>query len=221
MRPRRTRIHRQSRAWRSLAASLALLLAASGCTIPESFAPWDPFAPRPRAQPPSSSTTEIREYRIGVPDRLEMTVWQHPDVSGPLLVRNDGKVSVPLMGDIQAAGLTPTELAEKIRLALSDFISDPRVDIAVTEMRSQVASVIGGGVVRSGQIELQRNTRVIEAIAAMGGLTAFAKKRDIRILRNTEQGQVEYRFDYTAFIRGEDPDSNLLLEPGDTVIVPD
>jgi len=215
MRPNRTRSPRWARAWRCLSGSLALLLIANGCAV------WDPFAPAPLPPAKRAGGTEIREYRIGVPDRLEMTVWQHPDVSGPLLVRNDGKVSVPLMGDIQAAGLTPTELAEKIRTALSDFISDPRVDIAVTEMRSQVASVIGGGVVRSGQIELQRNTRVIEAIAAMGGLTAFAKKRDIRILRNTAHGQVEYRFDYTAFIRGEAPDSNLLLEPGDTVIVPD
>lgn len=221
MRPNRTRPLGWARAWRCLSGSLALLLIASGCAIPDSFAPWDPFAPAPRPPAPRPNETEIRNYRIGVPDRLEMTVWQHPDVSGPLLVRNDGKVSVPLMGDIQAAGLTPTELAEKIRAALSDFISSPRVDIAVTEMRSQVASVIGGGVVRSGQIELQRNTRVIEAIASMGGLTAFAKKRDIRILRNTKHGQVEYRFDYTAFIRGENPESNLLLEPGDTIIVPD
>jgi polysaccharide export outer membrane protein len=163
----------------------------------------------------------VDEYRIGVPDLLELTVWQHPDVSGPILVRRDGKVSVPLMGDIQAEGFTPAELSKQIRTALSDYISNPRVDVAVTEMRSQVASVIGGGVVRSGQVELQRNTRVIEAIAAMGGLTPFAKKRRIRILRNTPDGQVEYNFDYTAFIRGDAPDSNFLLEPGDTIIVPD
>ena len=171
-------------------------------------------------QAPRSQQT-VREYRIGVPDLLELTVWQHPDVSGSLLVRRDGRVSVPLVGDVLAEGRTPVELATQIRSGLSAYISEPRVDIAVVEMRSQVASVIGGGIEREGPIELQRNTTVIEAIAAMGGLTPFAKKRDIRILRMTSQGQVEYGFDYTAFVRGDAPESNLLLEPGDTIIVPD
>ena len=88
-------------------------------------------------------------------------------------------------------------------------------------MNSQVVSVIGGGIEREGQVELQRSTRVIEAIAAMGGLTPFAKKRRIRVLRNTPDGQVEHRFDYTAFVDGKAPDSNLVLEAGDTIIVPD
>lgn len=211
----RTSHVRQARATRSILMVAALLFLTSGC------AAWDPFAPLPTTAPPARVAGAVEEYRIGVPDLLELTVWQHPDVSGPILVRRDGKVSVPLMGDIQAEGYTPSELASKIRKALSDYISKPRVDIAVTEMRSQVASVIGGGVVRSGQVELQRNTRVIEAIAAMGGLTPFAKKRRIRILRNTPNGQVEYHFDYTAFVNGSAPDSNFLLEPGDTIIVPD
>jgi polysaccharide export outer membrane protein len=158
---------------------------------------------------------------IGVPDLLMLTVWQHPDLSGPLLVRRDGKVSVPLVGDLQAEGLTPTALAEEIRTALSSYISKPHVDIAVTEMRSQVCSVIGGGVQRSGIVELQHNTRVVDAIAAMGGLTPFAKKSRIRILRDTREGQVEYIFDYDAFVDGEAPASNILLEPGDTIIVPE
>jgi polysaccharide export outer membrane protein len=198
-----------------VAPTIGLLFLASGCAL------WDPFAPLPTTAPPPRVAGEVDEYRVGVPDLLELTVWQHPDVSGAILVRRDGKVSVPLMGDIQAEGLTPSELARQIRSALSDYISNPRVDIAVTEMRSQVASVIGGGVVRSGQVELQRNTRVIEAIAAMGGLTPFAKKRRIRILRNTPDGQVEYHFDYTAFVNGGAPESNFLLAPGDTIIVPD
>jgi polysaccharide export outer membrane protein len=171
--------------------------------------------------PPPESGQLVGEYRIGVPDLLQLTVWQHEDVSGPLLVRRDGKVSVPLVGDVSAEGRTPEELAAQIRRNLKNYISNPRVDIAVVEMRSQVASVIGGGIEREGQIDLQRSTRVIEAIATMGGLTPFAKKRRIRILRNTSYGQVEYNFDYTAFIRGEAPKSNLLLQPGDTIIVPD
>jgi polysaccharide export outer membrane protein len=191
-----------------LAALLAAMLV--GCAgSPPSF-----------DQTPRSQQT-VRAYRIGVPDLLELTVWQHPDVSGSLLVRRDGRVSVPLVGDVLAEGQTPVELAAQIQASLGAYISEPRVDIAVVEMRSQVASVIGGGIEREGQIELQRNTTVIEAIAAMGGLTPFAKKRNIRILRMTPQGQVEFGFNYTAFVRGDAPESNLLLEPGDTIIVPD
>ncbi|MBW1843971.1 MAG: polysaccharide biosynthesis/export family protein [Deltaproteobacteria bacterium] len=156
-----------------------------------------------------------------MPDLLELTVWQQPDLSGSVLVRRDGMISVPLLGDVQAEGLTPKALAELIRVSLSDFVAKPHVDIAVLEMNSQVASVIGGGVVRSGTVALQRNTRVIDAIASMGGLTAFAKKSRIRILRDTPEGHVEYPFDYSAFIKGLAPESNIFLEPGDTVIVPE
>lgn len=199
---------------RALALALVLMTALAGC------AGFDPFAP-PASFPPIDRGIGSREYRIGVPDLLQLTVWQHPDVSGPLLVRRDGRVSVPLLGDVRAAGRTPAELAAMIQAGLRDFISKPRVDVAVVEMRSQVASVIGGGIEREGQVELQRNTRVIEAIASMGGLTPFAKRRRIRILRNTPNGQREYNFDYDAFVRGDAPRSNLLLEPGDTIIVPD
>jgi len=200
---------------------LVFSLALSGCAGIEHWDPLDPFAPPPADTPPPPSENTSREYRIGVPDRLQLTVWQHPDVSGPLLVRRDGRVSVPLLGDVRAEGRTPAELSARIRAGLRDFIAKPRVDIAVLEMNSQVASVIGGGIEREGQVILQRNTRVIEAIASMGGLTPFAKKRRIRVLRNTPNGQVEYNFDYNAFIRGDAPESNLLLEPGDTIVVPD
>lgn len=207
---------RPSRPARALVAAATLAaFALAGC------ANFDPFAPPPSSPPPTRDGEERREYRIGVPDLLELTVWQHDDVSGPLLVRSDGKVSVPLMGDVRAEGRTPAELVAVITAGLRDYIAKPRVDVAVTEMNSQVVSVIGGGIEREGQVELQRSTRVIEAIAAMGGLTPFAKKRRIRVLRNTPEGQVEYNFDYTAFVNGLAPESNLVLEAGDTIIVPD
>jgi polysaccharide biosynthesis/export protein len=208
--------HRSVRQGWPLALAIGFMLTSGGaCT-------WQPFYNPPAyPTPPARVVGDVEDYVIGVPDLLQLTVWQHPDFTGPVLVRRDGKISVPLMGDIQAEGLTPEKLAEKIRIALSKYISNPRVDVAVTEMRSQVASVIGGGVLRSGIIQLQHNTRVIDAIAEMGGLSPFAKKTKIRILRDTPGGQVEYPFDYTAFIRGRNPASNILLEPGDTVIVPE
>lgn len=196
------------------AALVAICALATGCS-------WLFPPPLPIGPPDSRVVGQVEDYVIGVPDELTITVWQHPDFSGPALVRRDGKISVPLMGDIQAEGLTPEQLAETIRLALSEFISNPRVDVSVTAMNSQVASVIGGGVQRSGVVRLQHNTRVIDAIAEMGGFTPFAKKRDIRILRDTASGQIEYGFDYIAFIKGQAPSSNLLLLPGDTVVVPE
>jgi len=200
---------------RALVLCVVLMLA-SACG-------WRPFQSPSAGQlsPPNRVVGAVDDYVIGVPDLLMLTVWQHPDFTGPLLVRRDGKVSVPMMGDIQAEGLTPVALAETIRVALSQYISNPRVDIAVTEMRSQVASVLGEGVIRSGIVELRGNTRVIDAIAAMGGFSPFAQKGEIRVLRNEPEGQVEFRFDYNAFIKGRNPASNILLEPGDTVIVPE
>ncbi len=202
-----------ARRW-AIALGLVAAVALAGCTS------W-PFSTRSRALPASAanSADPSASYVIGVPDQLQLTVWQHPDFSGPMLVRRDGKVSVPLMGDVQAAGRTTIELAEDIRVGLGQFISNPRVDVAVMEMRSQVVSVIGEGVLRSGVVEIQRQMRVIDAIAEMGGFSPFARKDEIRILRNAQNRQIEYVFDYEAFVKGRNPDSNILLEPGDTIIV--
>ena len=156
-------------------------------------------------------------YVIGVPDVLQITVWEQPDLSGEVLVRRDGKISVPLLGDEVAAGRTPDELARQIEKGLVRFVTSPRVDVSVIEMRSQVVSVIGGGIERSGVLELRSDMRVIDAIAEMGGLTPFAKKREIRVLR----GDKSYPFDYRAFMDGDAPGSNFLLAPGDTIIVPE
>ena len=100
------------------------------------------------------------------------------------------------------------ELKEVLTAQLSEYISSPQVSIIVSEMRGNIASVIGGGVARSGVVPLQRNTRVIDAIATLGGFTTFAKKDDVRVLRETKEGrQVESRFDYDAFIKGRAPEA--------------
>ncbi|MEZ5552335.1 MAG: polysaccharide biosynthesis/export family protein [Pseudomonadales bacterium] len=160
-------------------------------------------------------------YRIGVPDLLSVRVWEQAELTGTALVRTDGKISVPLIGDISAEGRTPEELADAIEAALAEFVSQPRVDIAVLEMRSQVVSVIGGGIERSGVLELRHEMRVLDAIAEMGGFTPFAKKRKIKVLRSSGDREVELNFDYPAFLDGKAPGSNFLLQPGDTIIVPE
>jgi polysaccharide export outer membrane protein len=181
--------------------ALALIGCGSGPVLPERI-PEDP---------------RFDVYVIGVPDMLEIMVWEQPDLSGAVLVRRDGKISVPLMGDEVAAGRTPEELARQVEKGLSRYVADPRVDVSVIEMRSQVVSVIGGGIENSGVLELRSDMRVIDAIAEMGGLTPFAKKRQIRVLR----GEESYPFDYSAFMDGDAPRSNFLLAPGDTIIVPE
>jgi polysaccharide export outer membrane protein len=160
---------------------------------------------------------QLDTYVIGIPDLLAVTIWEQPDLSGEVLVRRDGKISVALIGDVIAAGNTPEELAQQIAKGLGRYVANPRVDVAVVEMRSQVVSVIGGGIQRSGVIVMRSDMRVIDAIAEMGGLTPFAKKRQIRVLR----GEEAYPFDYTAFMLGDAPQSNFLLAPGDTIVVPE
>ena len=132
-------------------------------------------------------------------------------------MRRDGKISVSLVGDIVAAGLTTEQLSREIESGLSRYVAEPRVDVAVVEMRSQVVSVIGGGIVKSGVLELRNDMRVVDAIAEMGGLTPFAKQSQIRVLR----GEEAYPFDYNAFMRGDNPEANFLLAPGDTIVVPE
>ena len=156
-------------------------------------------------------------YVIGVPDLLAVTVWEQPDLSGEVLVRRDGKIPLALAGEVVAAGNTPEELARQIEIGLSRFVAEPRVDVAVVEMRSQVVTVIGGGIQRSGVVELRNDMRVSDAIAEMGGLTPFAKQRQIRVMR----GEESYPFDYSAFMLGETREANFLLAPGDTIVVPE
>ena len=180
----------------------ALLVACQGAPVIDGRIPDDP---------------QLDTYRIGIPDLLSLTVWEQPGLSGEVLVRRDGKISVSLVGDIAAAGLTPEELARRIEQGLERYVTRPRVDVSVLEMRSHVVSVIGGGIQNAGVLELRNEIRGLEAIAEAGGLTPFAKQRQIRVLR----GEESYPFDYTAFMNGKSSKSNFLLATGDTIVVPE
>ena len=195
--------------FRSLAAALpAWLLLAVGCA-------------QPGAEFPIEVQPGLRdEYVIGIPDVLRISVWKNPELGVEVPVRSDGKISVPLLDDVQAEGLTPAELKEVISEQLSEYITAPDVTVIVTQPKSRAVTVVGA-VVRSGTLSLNKETRVIEAVAAMGGFNTWAKKNNIRVLRPTEDGVVSYRFNYGAYVAGKAPDSNILLRPGDTVVVPD
>jgi polysaccharide export outer membrane protein len=170
--------------------------------------------------PPEPTPGERLEYVIGIPDLLRIVVWRNPELSVEVPVRRDGKISVPLVDDVQAEGLTPEELKEVLTEALAEFVTAPDVTVIVQQTLSHTVTVVGG-VARSGQIPLVREMRVLEAIAVLGGFNPWARKDQVKIIRNLDSGPVEYVFNFGAFSAGKAPDSNLLLKPGDTIVVPE
>jgi len=192
----------------TVGAVLALGLLALGCA-------------RPAAAPPPGEKMGLRVPDvIGIPDVLRITVWKNPELSVEVPVRSDGKISVPLLDDVQAEGLTPAELKEVISGKLARYISSPSVTVIVLQANSQMVTVVGG-VLRAGTLPLNRQMRVLEVIAAVGGFNTWANRSDIRILRPTANGLVSYRFNYSAYVAGKEPDSNILVEPGDTIVIPE
>jgi polysaccharide export outer membrane protein len=197
---------------RTLLVALVTLLALAlqACAKPPAATP-----------PPEPVPGERVPYVIGIPDLLEVLVWKNPELSKQVVVRSDGMISVPLLGDVQAEGLTPMELTEVLSQALSDYISAPDVTVMVVRSDSNSVAVVGA-VGRSMVVPLTREMRVLDAIAMVGGFNTWARRNDVRILREAESGPaILYRFNYGAFLSGDDPDGNMLLEPGDTIIVPD
>jgi len=160
-------------------------------------------------------------YVVGVGDVLQISVWRNEELNVMVPVRSDGKISVPLVDDVQAEGLQAMEIKEVLTRELSEFITAPDVTVVVLEMNSRYVNVIGA-VPRSGQIPLVKDLRVLEAIATMGGFALFANTSDIRIVRRQPDGsEVEFRFDYDAYIKGRAPGTNIVLHSGDTIIVPE
>jgi polysaccharide export outer membrane protein len=130
-------------------------------------------------------------------------------------------ISVPLINDVQAEGLTPEELKDVITRELTEYITEPSVTIVVIQANSRFVSVIGQ-VAQNQRVLLTRDLRVLEAIAQSGGFGPFADKSNVRIVRrNADGSESEYRFDYDAYIRGRAPGTNIVLQHGDTIVVPD
>jgi len=171
--------------------------------------------------PPDPTPTDRVTYTIGVTDVLKITVWKNPELSVEVPVRPDGMVSVPLINDVQAEDLTPEELKEVIARELSEYVTEPNVTVVVIQMNSRFVSVIGQ-VGNNTRVPLTRDLRVLEAIASAGGFGPFADKSDVRIVRRDNSGtETEFRFDYDAYIRGRAPGTNIVLQHGDTIVVPD
>lgn len=166
----------------------------------------------------NASSVNANDYVLGSDDQLHITVWKEPDFTVTLPVRPDGKISLPLINDIQAAGLTPTALKDSITEKLKKYIADPRVTVVVTAMNSRRVFVTGE-VVHTGAIPLLPNMTMLQALAA-AGFTQFANLKGIYILRMENGSQVKIPFNYKEVVKGKHPEQNILLRPGDTVVVP-
>jgi polysaccharide export outer membrane protein len=158
------------------------------------------------------------DYVLGTDDAIMVHVWKEPTISGPLIIRPDGRVSLPLVGDVPAAGLTPMALAGEISENLKKFINDPSVTVTVTATNSRRVFFIGE-IARSGPVLMTRDMTVLQAISAAGGLTPYASKHKIYILRGPKGNQKKIPFDYTKALK-QGNSQGVTLIPGDTVVVP-
>jgi polysaccharide export outer membrane protein len=165
-----------------------------------------------------STAAPASEYVIGPDDVLHVSVWKETELSETLPVRSDGRISMPLLNDVQAAGLTPTQLAASLTEKLKKFVADPRVTVIVTAMNSQKVYVTGE-VTHTGSMSLTPNMTVLQALAS-AGFTQFANTKGIYVLRVENGKQVKIPVNYKKLIKGEAMDQNVLLKPGDTVVVP-
>ncbi len=172
------------------------------------------------ASPKTTASTPVdADYKIGPQDVIRIDVWKEPDISRTIPVRPDGKISLPLLSDVQASGLTTMELAASLRESLSKYLNNPQVTVTVTEINSRRV-YITGEVNHAGALPLLPNMNVLQALASGGGFTQFAKLKNIYVLRTENGKQVKHPFNYKEVVKGNLAEQNILLEPGDVIVVP-
>lgn len=160
------------------------------------------------------------DFVLGTEDMLSINVWHEAELSRTVQVRPDGKVSLPLVGEVVASGLTPAQLQEKLTKELEAYISHPEVTVIVQEVRSQKINIVGQ-VNRPGTFPLVKPMTVLDALAQAGGFGTFAKQKDIYVLRTLPNGShVRLPFNYRKVIKGQNVEQNIELEPHDTIVVP-
>jgi polysaccharide biosynthesis/export protein len=165
------------------------------------------------------SVTRDPRYEIGPGDVIDINVWKEPDISRTLPVRPDGMISLPLLSDVQAAGLTPAQLAAQITKGLNNFLTDPQVTVMVMVIKSQRIFILGE-VARPGEYSRLPGMTLLQALSSTGGFTPFANLKNIYILREENGKQVKYPFNYKEVVSGRRPEENILLQVGDTIVVP-
>jgi polysaccharide export outer membrane protein len=162
---------------------------------------------------------DASNYLIGAQDVLDVNVWKETELTKTVPVRPDGKISLPLLNDVQAAGLTPTQLSQSITEKLKKYIAEPQVTVIVTVMNSQRVYLIGQ-VARPGAYPLLPGMTMLQAISSAGGLAQFASSKKIFLTRTEDGKSKKYPFNYKDVMEGRAPDQDLPLKAGDTIVVP-
>ncbi|HUI83747.1 MAG TPA: polysaccharide biosynthesis/export family protein [Candidatus Binatia bacterium] len=178
--------------------------------------------PLPPTDVPSSRVAAIQpeSYVIGIGDGLDVSVWREPELSKTIAVRPDGMISLPLVGEIKAVGLTPVQLQNQLTASLTKVVSDPQVTVIVVSVNSLSFNIMGE-VYKPGYYPLTKPITVLDAIALSGGFRDFAKEKKIYILRTSADGkQQKIRFNYKDVIKGRNMQQNILIQPRDTLVVP-
>lgn len=171
------------------------------------------------APSPAPTGAEDPTYKIGAQDVIRVDVWREDQLTRTVPVRPDGKITLPLLNDVQAAGMTPMELAGVVREGLKKFITNPQVTVSVTEINSR-RIYVNGEVNKSGAYQLLPHMTVLQALSGSGGFTAFARIKNIYVLRNENGKSTRIPFNYKEAIKGKNPEQNIELQPGDVVVVP-
>jgi polysaccharide biosynthesis/export protein len=199
---------------------IALLLAQRSTPVwaQDNAKPNDKAAVAAPDTPPGTPASSPATYVIGADDTLHIDVWKEPDLTATLPVRPDGMISLPLLNDVPAAGLTPMQLSASITEKLKKYLADPRVTVVVTQMSSQRIFVTGE-VLHSGAMALLPDMNVLQALAS-AGLNQFAKTKGIYILRSDKHKQTKIPVNYRQLLKGAGITPNILLKPGDTIVVP-
>jgi len=176
-------------------------------------------APAENAAPAPVAATTDPAYQIGPEDVLDINVWKEPEVSRVVPVRPDGRISLPLINDVQASGLSPQELGKTVSEKLRKFLNDPQVTVIVTAINSQRVFVVGE-VLRAGAFPLIPGMTVLQALSSAGGFTTYADVKKIHVVRQRNGKMQQLAFNYRDVLKGDNPDQNIKLEPGDTIVVP-
>lgn len=186
-----------------------------------SFAPCLAATPETQdSQPKTQDSQPVEEeYLIGIGDVLEVSVWHEPDISKDVFVRLDGRISLPLVGDVFAKDLSPEALSNKISKVISKFIADPSVTVTLKESKSRMYYVLGQ-IIRPGEYFFNYPVSILQAIARAGGFAEWAKKEKVIIVRKNAGKETIIDFNYHKFVEGKDLGQNLALQPGDTLIIP-
>jgi polysaccharide export outer membrane protein len=203
--------------------SVAVFAQSDSAAQPSAATATDKSADSKQGDKPADATHAAHSdssYVIGSNDVLSVSVWKEPDISRSVPVRSDGKISLPLVGELQAGGQTPRQLEQEITKRLQNYISEPEVTVIVTDSKSQKVNILGM-VARPGAYLLTSTTTVLDAIAMAGGFKDFAKQKAVYVLRQAPDGtEQRMPFNYKDVIKGKNPEQNVRLQAGDTVVIP-